>query len=231
MQDFVDIDLSDENLPPYGSCVTNFLSRDSEESCKIRLMRVSFVGELGYELHIANDDCRHVYNHLMHRGNESGLVDAGFRALYSLSCEKGYHLWGTDIRPDDTPIEANLRFICRRNGLYNGHKFIENQLNVGIHKRLVYLTADEQIPLWGLEGVYRNDEPVGFLRRADYGFYLGKSIGKAYVHRIDGEIITKDFIENAKFEIDVMGKMCSAQAHLESPFDPKNKRIHGIYDE
>lgn len=89
LESLVDIDLSDSNLPAYSSRVGNFIHHHSEESRLIRLIRVSFVGELGYEIHAASDDCRYIYEKIMNIGRDYGLKNAGYRALYSLSCEKG----------------------------------------------------------------------------------------------------------------------------------------------
>lgn len=195
----------------------------------MRLLRISFVGELGYELHIPANQLVDVYNALSDVGQEHGVGNAGYRAFYSLSCEKGYHLWEHDLRSDDTPIEANLGFICRRTGEYKGKAVIDAQRTSGIRKRLVYMTLDEQVPLWGLESVYRNGEPVGHVRRAEYGYTIQKSIGKSFIRRPDGQPIDADFIKSGTYEIEIMGKRYNAQCHLKSPFDPENLRIFGKY--
>lgn len=195
----------------------------------MRLLRISFVGELGYELHIPADQLVDVYNALSDAGQEYGIQNAGYRAFYSLSCEKGYHLWEQDLRSDDTPVEANLGFVCRRSGEYKGKSVIDAQRTSGIRKRLVYMTLDEQVPLWGLESVFRNGEPVGHVRRADYGYTIKKSIGKSFIRRPDGQPIDADFIKSGKYEIEIMGKRYNAQCHIKSPFDPDNLRIFGKY--
>lgn len=104
------------------------------------------------------------------------------------------------------------------------------QRATGIRKRLVYLTIDEKIPLWGLEGVYRNGKAVGFLRRAEYGYTIDKPIGKCYINRTDDQIIDNTFLLQGKYEIDVMGRLYEAKLHLKSPFDSKNQRIFGNYE-
>lgn len=89
LENLVDFDLTDNDLPAYSSRAGHFIHQHSEESCLIRLIRVSFVGELGYEIHAASEDCRYIYEKIMNVGRELGLKNAGYRALYSLSCEKG----------------------------------------------------------------------------------------------------------------------------------------------
>lgn len=128
-------------------------------------------------------------------------------------------------------MEANLESVCRDNGTYKGRNVIEKQQNEGVNKRLVYLTVSEEIPLWGLEGVYRNNEPVGHLRWAEFGYFINKSIGKSYIHRSDGKPIDDEYLKEAKYEIDILGKRYPAKLYLNSPFDQTNQRIIGYYNE
>lgn len=140
-------------------------------------------------------------------------------------------MWGTDLRSDDTPVEANLEFVCRENGAYKGRNAIDKQRNDGSTKRLIYFTINKDVPLSGLEGVYRNGEPVGHLRRAEFGYYINKSIGQSYIHRSDGKPIDNDFLKRATYEIDVMGTLHPAKLHVQSPFDPNDQRLLGFYNE
>lgn len=216
----------------------------------IRIIRNSIVGELGYDIHVENEHCLEIYNKLLSIGSLYGMREAGFRALHSLGCEKGIYLnivfilkmlmgnclyllgtyqWGTDLRSDDTPVQANLEFVCRTNGTYKGQNVIEKQRKDGVNKRLVYLTVNENIPMWGLEGVYRNGEPIGHLRRAEFGYFMKKSIGKSYIYRNDGWAIDRHFMEQGVYEIDVLGQLYPAKIHLKSPFDETDQRIQGYY--
>jgi sarcosine dehydrogenase len=193
-------------------------------------MRVSFVGELGYELHIPRNNCKDVFDALMMAGAKDNLRNAGFRSLYSLSSEKGYHLWGYDLRSDDTPIEANLGFVCRKSGHYKGKDVVDKQLLNGVQKKLAFFTLKEQVPVWGLEAIYRDGEVVGHLRRGEYGYTLQKPIGQGYVKRKDGGVVTEEYLKTGKYQIEIMGNMYDADCHLRSPFDPKGRRIQGIYE-
>lgn len=184
----------------------------------------------------------------MSKGKAHGLKNAGYRALYSLSCEKGtslfsllpqnhhinvfnigYHLWGYDLRSDDTPIESNLGFSCRKSGDYQGKDTVDRQRAEGVSKRLVFLTLEEDKPLWGWEGVYRNGVPVGQLRRGEYAYTLGKPIGRAFVSNPNGPT-DEAFILSGNYQIDIMGELYPAKCYLRSTFDTKNQRIFGVYD-
>lgn len=179
----------DETLGMYQSEIIEIAGR------KCIVMRVSFVGELGYEIHIPNLSCLPVYRKLL--ASAPNLKHAGFKALTSLSCEKGkiqirkqknksyniilfapgYHLWNSDLKSTDTPIESNLGFLCRKTGNYVGQKVIRQQRKQGVKKQIAYFTLQCDKPLWGYETIWRNGEKVGYLRRGDYAFTLDRNIG------------------------------------------------------
>lgn len=149
-------------------------------------------------------------------------------------------MWNFDVRMDDTPLEANLGFVCRRTATpasntgkpidaYKGQSAIERQRADGLRKRLVTLELDDHVPLWGLEGVYRDGVAVGYLRRADYAYSLGKMLGRAYIRRSCGSLITNDYLKSGSYEVDVMGTRHAARLRLRSSFDPENRRLHGDY--
>lgn len=224
LQPLLDCELSDEQLPPNSTKLAKC------NGIGLRLLRVSFVGELGYELHVPKQDCVAVYKSLMAAGAAQNLQNAGYRALYALSSEKGYHLWSYDLRSDDTPLEAGLGFTCRKQGDYRGRAAVDRQRLEGVKRRLVYLTLQDQVPIWGLEGVYRNGEPVGILRRAEYAYTLGKSLGQAYITRTDGQVVDVEYLKSGHYEIDILGKRYKADCHLRSPFDPSGQRVLGNYE-
>lgn len=130
---------------------------------------------------------------------------------------------------DDSPIEANLGFVCRKKGEYKGKSAVDRQLTAGIQKRLVTLILDDKVPLWGLEGVYRNGVAVGHIRRAEFAYYLNSMIGKSYISNQSGNAVTAEFLTTGTYEVDVMGKRYPAKLHLKSPFDTQSKRIAGDY--
>lgn len=126
----------------------------------------------------------------------------------------GHHLWGYDLRSDDTPIESNLEYVCRKDATYKGSSVVQKQLKEGAKKRLITLTLKDNVAIWGLEGVYCHGKAVGYLRRADFGYFINKSIGKAFINIEDLNSI--DW-RNETYEIDVMGKLYPAELHLSSP--------------
>ncbi|KAG4075763.1 hypothetical protein HA402_003589 [Bradysia odoriphaga] len=215
---FSGLNLDDGNLPPYTSKELTAKVSEFQGNFPIRLSSIGFVGEHGYELHVERKNCVSLYNEIMTIGSQYGLKNAGFRALRSLSCERGYHTWGYDLRSDDTPIESNLEAICRQNGSYKGSDIVNKQRAEGVSKRLVYLTIDEKIPLWGLEGVFRNGECVGYLRLGEFGYSINKSIGKSYISCAKGSWIDNEYLSNGQYEIDVLGQRYKAKLHLISPF-------------
>lgn len=143
----------------------------------------------------------------------------------------GYHLWDSDLRSNDTAVESNLGVVCRPNATYKGSNIVENQMKNGVSKRLVYLTLDDNIPLWGLEGVYRDGKAVGYVRRGEYGYFIGKSIGKSFIHRENNQLVDDEYLKCGHYEISVLGKLYLAKIHLVSPFDATNQRVQGYYNE
>uniref|UniRef100_A0AAQ5X9N4 Sarcosine dehydrogenase, mitochondrial n=1 Tax=Amphiprion ocellaris TaxID=80972 RepID=A0AAQ5X9N4_AMPOC len=225
LQEVLDTDLSNEAFPFSTHKVVNAAGH------QVRAMRLSFVGELGWELHIPKDSCLPVYNAVMAAGAKHGIINSGYRAIDSLSIEKGYRHWHADLRPDDTPLEAGLAFTCKLKSSipFQGRDKLEKQKEEGLRRRIVCFTTDEKVPMFGLEAIFRNGVPVGHLRRADYGFFIDKTIGYGYIRNPDGGVVSANFIKSGEFTLERMGVVYKAKAHLKSPFDPENKRVKGIY--
>lgn len=133
-------DLSDQAFPFSSCAILNVAGR------QVMALRVSFVGEMGWELHIPKDDCLHVYHALMEAGKPLGLVNAGYRAIDSLSIEKGYPHWHAEIRMDDNPFEAGLGFTCKLKSSvpFQGREAIEKLKGQGLMKKKVCLTAEDK---------------------------------------------------------------------------------------
>ncbi|CAI5666623.1 unnamed protein product [Oreochromis niloticus] len=198
LQEVLDTDLSNEAFSFSSHKVVNAAGH------QVRAMRLSFVGELGWELHIPKDSCLPVYRAVMAAGAKHGIINSGYRAIDSLSIEKGYRHWHADLRPDDTPLEAGLAFTCKLKSSipFQGRDMLEKQKKEGLKRRIVCFTTDEKVPMFGLEAIYRNSVPVGHLRRADYGFYIDKTIGYGYIRNPDGGVVSADFIKSA----DILGE-------------------------
>uniref|UniRef100_A0A8C9WYW5 Sarcosine dehydrogenase, mitochondrial n=1 Tax=Sander lucioperca TaxID=283035 RepID=A0A8C9WYW5_SANLU len=225
LQEVLDTDLSNEAFPFSTHKVVNAAGH------QVRAMRLSFVGELGWELHIPKDSCLPVYHAVMAAGAKHGIINSGYRAIDSLSIEKGYRHWHADLRPDDTPLESGLGFTCKLKSSipFQGRDRLEKQKEEGLRRRIVCFTIDEKVPMFGLEAVFRNGTPVGHLRRSEYGFFIDKTIGYGYIRNPAGGVVSADFIKSGEFTLEKMGVTYEAKAHLKSPFDPENKRIKGIY--
>lgn len=216
-----------DNAFPYGM---SHLITINGHTC--RAIRVSFIGELGYELHIPTASCVPIYNKIEQVSRSFDLKHAGYRALYSLSCEKGYHLWNYDLRSNDNPVEAGLGFVCRKDGPYQGKDQVERLKSEGVRKRRCFFTIpDKTVTVHGLETIWRDDAIVGFLRRGEYGYHLDCSIGLGYVEHPEGKVVNKDFLQSGRYEIEIMGTRYPAVLHMQSPFDPKGMRMLGHYED
>jgi len=199
---------------------------------QVRALRVSFVGELGWELHIPSESCVPVYLALTEAGKEFGMVNAGYRAIDSLSIEKGYPHWHQEVRMDDTPLESGLLFTCKlkTDTDFLGRAALEAQRKQGARKKKVCFTVDDQVCLLGLEGILRNGEYVGHLRRGDHAHYLDTEVGYGYVSRPDGEKVTPSWLKEGNYQIESRGRKYEATLHMKTPFDSSNDRIQGRYD-
>ncbi|XP_043913990.1 sarcosine dehydrogenase, mitochondrial [Protopterus annectens] len=197
----------------------------------VRAIRLSFVGEMGWELHVPKDSCVPVYRAVMKAGAKHGITNAAYRAIDSLSIEKGYRHWHADLRSDDTPLEAGLGFTCKLKTdiPFLGREILEKQKENGLHKRIACFTIEEKVPMFGLEAIWRNGTVVGHVRRADFGFAVDKTIAYGYIRSPDGGPVTLDFIKTGEYSLERMGVHYPATVHTKSPFDPENKRVKGIY--
>ncbi|XP_072386049.1 sarcosine dehydrogenase, mitochondrial [Diabrotica undecimpunctata] len=223
LQSITEFPITNEKLP-FGM---SKIFKINGHTC--RVLRISYIGELGYEIHIPLASCIPVYNKIMEAGRGFDLKHAGFKALESLSLEKGYHLLNHDLRLDDNPIEAGLGAFCRKDGQYLGKQAVE-KFKQGVTKRRVFFTLQEPVAIYGNETIWRDDVIVGILRRGDYGFSLDSTIGTGYVEHPKGKVIDNEFLKNGTYHIEVRNKKYPASLYLRSPFDPKNLRLKGIYD-
>ncbi|XP_023012335.2 sarcosine dehydrogenase [Leptinotarsa decemlineata] len=224
LQSITEFPITDERLP-FGK---SKLIKINGHTC--RVLRISYIGELGYEIHIPLASCVPIYNRIMEAGRGFDLKHAGFRALDSLSCEKGFHLLNHDLRIDDNPVEAGLVKLCRKEGQYLGKQSVERVKQDGIKKRRVFFTLPDNVALYGFETIWRDDAIVGFLRRGEYGFSLESSIGIGYVEHPEGKVVDTEFLKSGTYHIEVRNKKYPATLYLNSPFDPKNQRIRGHYE-
>ncbi len=200
----------------------------SVAGCPVLALRVTYVGELGWELHMPTDVAVTVYEALMDAGRDLGLVNAGYRAIETLRLEKGYRAWGSDIGPDHTPVEAGLAWACKMKTdiPFTGREAVAAQLAGGVKKRLATFTVeDPDVILLGRETIYRDGERVGWLSSGGFGHSIGKPIGLGYVRHPEG--VTDGFLLSGSYELDVAATRVPARLHLKPLWDPSGARVRG----
>jgi len=191
----------------------------------VRALRITFVGELGWELHVPTEYMLTVYDAVKAAGAPHGLRDAGYRALDSLRLEKANKIWAADIGPDDTPLEAGIRYAVsfRKNADFVGRDAVMAQRDSALKKRLVVISVDDpEILLLGRETIYRDGERIGWLRSGGYGHTVGRAIGLGYVSRPDG--VSDAFLSSGSYELEVAMQRVPAALHLSPLYDPEGKR-------
>jgi sarcosine dehydrogenase len=192
----------------------------------VRALRVTYVGELGWELHVPIAATGEVFDALMTAGAPHGIRPVGYRALESLRLEKGYRAWGSDITPNDMPTEAGLRWAVklRKNTDFNGRRALEKVAGQPLKKRLVCFTVDNpDIVLLGRETILRNGQPVGYLTSGGYGYTVGQNIGYGYVRDADG--VSDDFLSSGSYQLIVAMESVAATLHLGPLYDPDAARV------
>ena len=197
----------------------------SVAKCPVLALRVTYVGELGWELHIPVECAVTVFEALMAAGRDLGLANAGYRAIETLRLEKGYRAWGADIGPDHTPVEAGLAWACKMksNEDFIGRAAVAAQLAGGVKKWLATFTAAPEVVLLGRETIYRNGERVGWLSSGGFGHTVGQAIGLGYVRHPGG--VTEDFVRSGTYELEVASERVPAEVHLEPLYDPRGLRV------
>jgi len=193
-------------------------------SATVRALRITYVGELGWELHAPAEQTESVYEALMPSNTELLVANAGHYAINSLRLEKGYRAWGAELSPDDTPLEAGLEFAIDWKKEFIGRDALLRQKQSGINRRLMIFVLEDPGPvLWGGEPIYRHDQPVGYTTSGAYGHSVGGAIAMGYVNHTTA--ITQEFITAGRYEIDIAGRRFAAKAHLRAPYDPNRTRI------
>ena len=194
----------------------------------VRALRVTYVGELGWELHVPTEFALRLFDVLMQAGEAHGIRLAGYRAIESLRLEKGYRAWGRDIGPDHTPPEAGLAWAVKleKDIPFLGGDTLRAQLRQPQKKRLMCFTIDDPaIVLFGRETIYRDGERVGWLSSAGWGYTVNQNIGYGYVR--GGEGVSTDWLESGAYELEVASKRAVAKLQLKTLYDPAATRVRG----
>ncbi len=187
----------------------------------VRAIRLTYVGELGWELHVPLPRLAEVWDALMAAGAPLGMVPAGYRAIESLRLEKGYRAWAADITPNDTPVEAGLGWAVRKGGGFHGAEALARPLA----KRLAGFRLPPDTVLIGRETILRDGQPVGYLTSGGYGYTVGAALGYGYVRRAEG--VSEDWLTSGRYSLIVAGEEVPAEIALEPFYDPEGLRIRG----
>jgi len=193
---------------------------------KVRALRVTYVGELGWELHVPLAGTGDVFDALMAAGKPHGIRPVGYRAIESLRLEKGYRAWGSDITPNDNPFEAGLGWAVKlkRNTPFVGREAVEAASSQPLPKQLAtFTTIDPDVVLLGRETILRDGEPVGYLTSGGFGYTVGKPIGFGYVRNAEG--VDEAFLKAGKYQLVVANEVVDATIHLAPLYDPKGERV------
>lgn len=195
----------------------------------LRANRMTYVGELGWELYVPVEFALGVYEQLMNAGRELGIVDAGYYAVESLRLEKGYRAWGRELTPEINPFEAGLAFAVDWNkGDFTGHAALEKLKFAGgasaVKRRIVSLVVEApHTNLWGGELILRDGEPVGFVTSAAFGHTVGAPVALGLLTNPSGAA-DKQWIDTGRYEIDLAGERYAAQVSLKAPLDSSATR-------
>jgi dimethylglycine dehydrogenase len=188
----------------------------------VRALRVSYVGELGYELHHPIEYQRYLYDLVMEAGAQFQMVDWGYRALDSMRLEKAYRLWGVDMTADWTPLEAGMeRFVDFEKGDFIGRDALLRQRDRGVERGLACLVVDAaDADPHGYEPILAGDEAIGYVAAGGYGHTVEKTIALAY---LPAEYLGP----GTELDMKILGTRRAARVVEQPIYDPKNERLLG----
>jgi heterotetrameric sarcosine oxidase gamma subunit len=222
LQTLTRADLSDGAFP-FGTSQLIDLGHST-----VRATRITYVGELGWELYVPSEFAVGGYELLRAAGREFGLTPAGYYTITSLRLDKAYRAFGTELTPDYNPVEAGLLFACKLKSdiAFVGRAAVEKARADGPRRKLASLVLDDpEVMMWGGELVLRDGEAVGQVTSAAWSHTLGSGVALAYIWRRDREVVTTDYLTTGRYEVNVGGQRCAATLHPRPPFDPANTRI------
>ena len=180
--------------------------------------RVTYIGELGWELYIPSEYLQYVYELLQQAGEEFGITNIGYRAIDSLRLEKRYLAWGVDITPDYNPFEAGLQFLIDWDkGDFIGAEALARIKQEGVQQKLVCLALNKSLPVFGGEAIFCGDRVVAQTTSGNFGYSTGKSLVLGY--------LPIDVIEQSDFTVEAFGERSPASIVKGSIYDPKREKI------
>jgi 4-methylaminobutanoate oxidase (formaldehyde-forming) len=220
LQSLTSVDLSNEAFPFRAA-------REIDIGfARVLCVRITYLGELGYELYIPAEQATHVYDRIVEAGKKFGLKHAGLKALASLRMEKGYRDYGHDIDNTDNAFETGLGFaVDLKKASFIGREAALAQKAQAPYKRrlLQVLCKDPEPLMFHAEVVWRDGKRVGYVRAASYGHTLGGAVGLAMIEA--GEPIDAKYIQSGKWEIEIAGKRYPAELSIKPMYDPEMKKI------
>lgn len=219
LQSLTTVDLSNEAFP------FRMAKEIDIGFARVLCIRITYLGELGYELYIPAEQAVHVYDKIVEAGKNFGLKHAGLKALASLRMEKGYRDYGHDIDNTDNAFETGLGFAVDLNKpSFIGKAEAVKQKANPLTRRLVQVFVKDPEPLlYHAEVLYRNGKMIGYIRAGSYGHTLGGAVGLAMVEA--GEPINPAYLKEGKWEIEINGKLYPASVSLRPLYDPEMKKI------
>ncbi len=192
----------------------------------VKALRITYVGELGWELYIPSEFVTGIYDTLVEAGAPLGLRHAGYHALDSLRSEKGFKHFGHDITDEDTPLEAGLGFAVKFDAEphFIGRDALLAQKEAGLKRRHVcFAVEDPNVMIYHDEPIWLDGERVSAVSSGSYGHALGHPVCMGYLSHPDG--ITQDYLDSGRFEIEIAGRKVPARASLRPYYDPKAERV------
>ncbi len=190
-------------------------------------MRITYVGELGWELYVPTEFALHVVDEILREGEAVDLRPCGFHAMATCRLEKAYRHWGHDIGPEDTPLEAGLGFAVAlgKDVDFVGRTALEEQRKRGLGKRLLqFQVADPEVMLYHDEPIYRDGKRMGLTTSGGWGHTLGTAIALGYANAELGTLDAK-WVQSGEWEIEVAGRRHPASASLRPAYDPRGARV------
>ena len=217
-----DADLSDEAFP-FGTSREIRLGYST-----VRATRITYVGELGWELYVPTEFAVGAHEDLMREGHDLGVRQAGYYAIEAMRLEKGYRAFGRELTPDYNPVEAGLTFACKlKTDIgFLGREAVEQARADGVRRRLVsFMVGEPAAMLWGGELVLRNGHAAGLVMSAAWGETLGACVGLAYVADPDFGTVTPDWLRSGDYQVNVGGDVHPITVSLRPLFDPDGAKI------
>ena len=215
-------DLSDEAFP-FGTSQPISLGYAT-----VRATRITYVGELGWELYVPTEFAVGTYQDLMEAGEQFGVGRGGYYTIESMRLEKGYRAFGRELTPSENPVEAGLLFACKLKSdiAFLGREAVEKAKAEGPRRKLVGFSVDApEAMLWGGELVLRDGAVAGQVTSAAWGETIGACVGLAYVRSTDNAVVNADWVKAGSYEVNVGGQRYPISVSLRPIYDSTNARI------